>query len=40
MNKVNRQNRSRVLDTDDGLTAVGGVGVGAWVERMKGLSKK
>ena len=40
MNKINKQNRNRLIDTENRLTAVRGEGVGGLGEKVKGLSQK
>ena len=38
MDKINNQDRNRLIDTESRLTAVGGRGFGGWVKKVKGLS--
>ena len=40
MNKIYKQNRNRLVDTENRLTTVRGVGVGRLGEKGKGLRKK
>ena len=35
-----KQNRNRLIDIENRLTAVRGEGVGGWVKKVKGLSKE
>ena len=39
MNKITKQNRNRLLDTENRLTAVRGREARGWVKQVKGLSK-
>ena len=36
-NLMNKQNKNRLRDTENRLTAVRGEGVGSWVKKVKGL---
>ena len=40
MNKINTQNRNRLIDTENKLTAVRGEGIGGLGDKGKGMKQK